>query len=113
MTAYELMDRMSMPELLEWIERDGSQHDPAWTRTAMLLAKIDAVTWRKGQRRPDVRRYLPAAKVPRPAKGRRGDVGSIRLRLDHSLGRLSMASFGLAPAPAAGDGGVPKKGGES
>jgi hypothetical protein len=99
MPAYELMDRMSMPEILEWIEYDQCAYDPAWTRNAMLLAKLDALTWRKGRPKPQVGHYLPQVKKLKH-KGQPGGVAALRLRLDRGLGQLSMSSFGLKPGPA-------------
>jgi hypothetical protein len=98
MTAYELMDRMTMPEIREWIEYDQCVYDPAYLRTAMLLARMDALTWRKGQPKPDVERYLPP--VRKRKRNGKLDTVALRLRLDQGLGRLSLDSFGLKAGEA-------------
>ena len=93
MTAYELMDRMSVDELLDWISYDQCHHDPADERNAMLLAKIDAALWRKGSPRPDPQRYLNKLKLTEVKKSL--SVSEIRHKFDVSLGAVSMNTFGL------------------
>jgi hypothetical protein len=93
MTAYELMERMTYAELLEWCEYDQCVYDHSWIQHAVLCAKIDAATWTKGRPRPDMKRYLPKVKKPRPRKA--NNVQEIRRRFDLALGNLSLETFGL------------------
>jgi hypothetical protein len=73
MTAFELMDRMTVQELRLWVERDATYISKTDYIVAALLAKLD---WIKGVKSPDPTRYL---KQPKAGK-RRGSktLGQIR-----------------------------------
>jgi hypothetical protein len=80
--AYELMSRMSMPEILDWIEYDAQHFDPSWYPHANLMALIANFTSKK-RRHP--KEFLPKMKkVRRRRRGR--PVAEIRRDLLLSIG---------------------------
>lgn len=59
MTAFELMERMTVEELQLWVEYDNFVIPRSTYQFAALMAKLD---WHKGVKRPDMGRYLPKVK---------------------------------------------------
>jgi hypothetical protein len=59
MTAFELMERMTIEELQLWVEYDDCVIPRQAYQFAALMAKLD---WHKGVKRPDPGRYLPTVK---------------------------------------------------
>jgi hypothetical protein len=65
MTAFELMDRMSVEEMRLWVEFDMTHIRKQDYQYATLMGKLD---WIKGVRRPKAEPYLPRVKKQRKRK---------------------------------------------
>jgi hypothetical protein len=100
MTCYELVDRMCVEEILEWIDYDESHYDPDDYRLALLLTKIDAAMWTKGRPKPDHKKYLKKIKKAKPKRSE--NVQQLKQRLDLSLGVASPETFGMKSAETNG-----------
>lgn len=84
MTAFELMERISVEELLEWVEYDQCYFDDSWNQHAMLCCLIESLTWKKGSPKPDPEKWRPRVKK-RPQDAEKDQLLIDQVKLLRSL----------------------------
>lgn len=84
--AYELMQRMSMPEILEYIEYDQQYIGESWYQHAQLMTMICRAV---GDKKAKPRDFLPKVKKPKRKLANR-TVEEIRRDFNASLGIIQV-----------------------
>ncbi len=85
MTAFELMDRMTMEEINLWVEYDNMNVSKSDYQFAVIAAKLD---WIKGVKRPDPRIYLPGV------KRKRKTLAELKAHFDAAVGNSGRLKHG-------------------